>query len=121
LAERKKHGYFEEADKIGLEADQIAVRGRLPLQLHSLAPLTSNIAECGLLDREGGVRGADFGGETKGWGGGGVYFPRRRVKIFTPTPEENTNTAPTTLSAIQAASQATFINELLYSTCDYLE
>jgi len=28
LAERKKHGYFEEADKIGLEADQIAVRGR---------------------------------------------------------------------------------------------
>jgi hypothetical protein len=24
-----------------------------------------------------------------GGGGGGVYFPRKRVKIFTPTPEEN--------------------------------
>jgi hypothetical protein len=33
-----------------------------------------------------------------------------------PTPEENTNTAPTTLIAIQAASQSTFINDQLYST-----
>jgi hypothetical protein len=31
------------------------------------------------------------------------------------------NTAPTTLSAIQAASQSTFINEQLYTTCDELE
>jgi hypothetical protein len=31
---------------------------------------------------------------------------------FTPMP------APTTLSAMQAASQSTFINEQLYSTCD---
>jgi hypothetical protein len=30
---------------------------------------------------------------------------------FTPMPEETTNTAPTTISAIQAASQSTFINE----------
>jgi hypothetical protein len=31
------------------------------------------------------------------------------------------NTAPTILSAIQAISQSTFINEQLYSTCDQLE
>jgi hypothetical protein len=37
---------------------------------------------------------------------------------FMPTPEETTNTAPTILSAIQAASQSTFINEQLYSSCD---
>jgi hypothetical protein len=37
---------------------------------------------------------------------------------FTPTPEGTTNTAPTTISAIQAASQSIFINEQLYSTCD---
>ncbi len=30
-------------------------------------------------------------------------------------------TAPTTLSAIQAASKSTFINEQLYFTCDWLE
>jgi hypothetical protein len=31
---------------------------------------------------------------------------------------KTTNTAPTTLSAIQAAGQSTFINEQLYFTCD---
>jgi hypothetical protein len=34
---------------------------------------------------------------------------------FTPTPVENKNTAPTTVGAIQAASQSTFINELIYA------
>ncbi len=39
---------------------------------------------------------------------------------FMPTPGKKTNTALTTLSAsaIQAASQSTFINEQIYSTCD---
>ncbi len=37
---------------------------------------------------------------------------------FTPTLEENTNAAPTTLGAMQAESQSIFINEQLYSTCD---
>jgi hypothetical protein len=32
---------------------------------------------------------------------------------FMPTPEGTTNTAPTTLSTIQAASQSTFINAQL--------
>jgi hypothetical protein len=41
----------------------------------------------------------------------------RIVQNFTPTAEENDNTAPTTLSAVQASSQSTFINEQLYSTC----
>jgi hypothetical protein len=36
----------------------------------------------------------------------------------TPTPEKMSNTAPTTLSAVQAASQSTFINAQLYCTCD---
>jgi hypothetical protein len=31
---------------------------------------------------------------------------------------KTTNTAPTTLSAIQASRQSNFINEQLYSTCD---
>jgi hypothetical protein len=72
LAERKKHGYFEEAGRIGLEADQIAVRGRLPLQLHIL---TSNIAEYGLLDRESGEG-------TKGWKGAGFTFPGREARYY---------------------------------------
>jgi hypothetical protein len=38
---------------------------------------------------------------------------------FTATPEENpTNTSPNTLSARQAASQSTFVNEQQYSDCD---
>ncbi len=37
---------------------------------------------------------------------------------FTPTPEETTNTASTTLSAIQAARQSTFVNTQLNFTCD---
>jgi hypothetical protein len=38
--------------------------------------------------------------------------------IFTPTLEKTINTAPTSLSALQAASQSTFINEQVYSTYD---
>jgi hypothetical protein len=41
----------------------------------------------------------------------GHFFRRRNMK----------NTAPTTLSAIQVASQSTCINAQLYSTCDYQE
>jgi hypothetical protein len=37
---------------------------------------------------------------------------------FTPRRRITTNTAPTTLSAIQASSQTTFINEQLFITCD---
>jgi hypothetical protein len=37
---------------------------------------------------------------------------------FTPSQRKTKNTAPATVSAIKAASQTTFINEQLYSTCD---
>jgi hypothetical protein len=43
----------------------------------------------------------------------------RIVQILRQRRRKTTNTAPTTLSAIQTASQSTLINELLYSTCDY--
>jgi hypothetical protein len=43
------------------------------------------------------------------------------VKILRQRRRKTTNTAPTTLSAIQAASQSPFINEQLYSTCDKQE
>jgi hypothetical protein len=39
---------------------------------------------------------------------GGMY------KLYAKTPEENGNTAPTTYSAIQAASQSIFISAQLY-------
>jgi hypothetical protein len=42
----------------------------------------------------------------------------RIVQILRQRRGTTTNTAPTTPSAIQAASQSTFINEQLYSTCD---
>jgi hypothetical protein len=41
------------------------------------------------------------------------------VQILRQRRRKMTLTAPTTLSAIQAASPATFINAQLYSTCDY--
>ncbi len=44
-----------------------------------------------------------------GWGVVQILRQRRR---------KTTNTAPSTLSAVQAASQSTSINELLYSNCD---
>ncbi len=65
----KKHGYFEEADKIGLEADQIAVRGRLPLQLHTL---TSNIADYEILDRKSGEGNFYGEGQRDGRGRGKI-------------------------------------------------
>jgi hypothetical protein len=40
------------------------------------------------------------------------------VEILRQRWGKTTNTAPTTFSAIQAASQSTFINEQIYSTCD---
>jgi hypothetical protein len=40
------------------------------------------------------------------------------VQILRQRRRKTTNTAPTTLSAIQAASQSTFISYQLYSTCD---
>jgi hypothetical protein len=45
----------------------------------------------------------------------------RIVQILRQHLRNNTNTAPTTLSAIQALSQSTFINEQIYSTCNYQE
>jgi hypothetical protein len=39
------------------------------------------------------------------------------VQIVRQRWRKMTNTAPTTLSAIQAASQSTFITAQLYSTC----
>jgi hypothetical protein len=42
----------------------------------------------------------------------------RIVQILRQLRGTTTNTAPTTLSAIQAASQSTFINEQIYSPCD---
>jgi hypothetical protein len=42
----------------------------------------------------------------------------RIVQILRQHRRKTTNTAPTTNSAIQAASQSTFIKEQLYSTCD---
>ncbi len=43
----------------------------------------------------------------------------RIVQILRQRRGTTTNTAPpTTLSAIQAASQSTFINEQIYSPCD---
>jgi hypothetical protein len=56
-----------------------------------------------------------------------VYFFRYRpllpfgwriVQTLRQRRGKTTKTAPTTLSAIQVASQSTFINEQLYSTCD---
>jgi hypothetical protein len=38
---------------------------------------------------------------------------------FTPTPEKNDQYSANHSCAIQAASHSTFINEQLYSTCDY--
>jgi hypothetical protein len=43
------------------------------------------------------------------------------VQILRQSQRKTINTAPDTLSAIQAASQSTFVNEQLYSTCDKLE
>jgi hypothetical protein len=42
----------------------------------------------------------------------------RTVQIVRHRRKKMTNTAPTTLSAIQAAGQSTFIYALFYSTCD---
>jgi hypothetical protein len=39
------------------------------------------------------------------------------VQILRQRREKRKNKLPTTLSAVQAASQSTFINEQLYSTC----
>ncbi len=43
---------------------------------------------------------------------------RRIVQILHQRLRKKTNTAPITLSAIQAAIQSTVINHQLYSTCD---
>jgi hypothetical protein len=45
-------------------------------------------------------------------------FGWRILKILRQRHRKTTKTAPTTLSAIQAASQSTFIKERLFSTCD---
>ncbi len=45
----------------------------------------------------------------------------RTAQILRQRRGETTHTAPTTLSAKQAASQSNFINEQLYSTCDLQE
>jgi hypothetical protein len=42
----------------------------------------------------------------------------RIVHILRQRWRKTTNTVPTTLSAVQAASQSTFISALLYSMCD---
>jgi hypothetical protein len=42
----------------------------------------------------------------------------RIVQILRQRWMKMTNAAPTNLSAIQAASQSTFVNALLYYTCD---
>jgi hypothetical protein len=42
----------------------------------------------------------------------------RIVQIFRQRWMKMTNAAPINLSAIQAASQSTFVSEQLYSTCD---
>ncbi len=42
----------------------------------------------------------------------------RIVQILCQRRRKTTNTAPTTLSAMQAGCQSTFISEQLYSTCD---
>jgi hypothetical protein len=42
----------------------------------------------------------------------------RIVQILRQRRRKTTNSAPTTLSAIQAASQSTFVNTQLYATCD---
>jgi hypothetical protein len=42
----------------------------------------------------------------------------RIVQILRERQRKTTNTAPTTLSAIQAASQSLSIHNLQYSTCD---
>jgi hypothetical protein len=43
------------------------------------------------------------------------------VQILRQRQGKTANTAPTILGAIQAASQSTFINEQIYSTCDWQE
>jgi len=45
----------------------------------------------------------------------------RIAQILRQRRRKTTNTAQTTLSAIQAASQSTLINEQLYFTCDQRE
>jgi hypothetical protein len=42
----------------------------------------------------------------------------RIVQIVRKSLRKTTNPAPTTLSALQAASQSTFVNTVLCSTCD---
>ncbi len=49
---------------------------------------------------------------------GTVSRPRDDFWLLTTCRRKTTNTAPTSLSAIQAASQSTFINAQLCSTCD---
>jgi hypothetical protein len=39
-------------------------------------------------------------------------------KFYASVGGKTTNTAPTTLSALRASSQSTFINEQLYATFD---
>jgi hypothetical protein len=45
----------------------------------------------------------------------------RTVKILCQRRRKMTNTAPTIFRAIKAASQSTFINAQIYSTCDLRE
>jgi hypothetical protein len=40
------------------------------------------------------------------------------VQILRQSKRKTINIAPTTLNAIQASSQSTFISEELFSTCD---
>jgi hypothetical protein len=53
----------------------------------------------------------------------GPFFPFdwRIVQTLRQRRGKTTNRAPATLSSIQAASQSTFFNEQIYSTCDEQE